>query len=309
MRGVIDIGSNTMRLAMYRTDTPYPDLLFSRRIAASLAAYIDEDSVMSDEGILRAIEVLEEFSVLLGKLDDPPVTAIATAGLRNIENSDEAVRSIEQASGMPITVLSGDEEAFFVSYAVRNSMDEEPLLATDTYLVVDIGGGSTELVVYRDDDIADEASFPIGSLNQYLRHVDYLLPTRANRLAIEANVAELVANHFGRPQPAISAIAGVGGSIRGALRLYNTAHEFEQTNRIMTADGLEELISSFDADDKECIVRLSRVAPDRIHTLLPGMIILHGVATAFGADSIGVSHWGLREGYLLYRMRQEDFCD
>jgi exopolyphosphatase/guanosine-5'-triphosphate,3'-diphosphate pyrophosphatase len=305
MRGIIDIGSNTVRLVMYRGDRTHIERLFSNRFAVGLASYIDEDNVLSDEGIARTVEVLDEFAILLSKIDNPPVTAIATAGLRNIANSDEAVELIADASGIPITLLSGEEEAFYVSYAVLRSMEQEPLLSTDDYLVVDIGGGSTELVLYGNGVEQAEASLPVGSLNQYLRHVDFLLPTRENRCAIEAEVKASMDRLWTGTLPRVCTIAGVGGSIRAALRLYNHHHDLDGENRIMSTTSFDGILGTFDPDDRESVIRLTQLAPDRIHTLLPGMIILHAIIESVGAASIGVSSWGVREGYLLYQLEQE----
>ncbi|MCL2492066.1 MAG: phosphatase [Coriobacteriia bacterium] len=302
MQGIIDIGSNSMRLSMYDTDAGDVNLLFTKKTMASLAADIDEEGNLTQGGIDKAVETLEGFSKFLTNLDDPPVSVIATASLRNINNTQEAIASIEQATGFQIILLSGTEEAHYDFEAIRWGMRHSEVATIGDFIVVDIGGGSTELVICNDGQIREGISLPIGSLNQFMRKVDHLIPTKANRCEIEQIVLEYLTDEWTTVPPHEEVIVVIGGTGRAALKLYNAHFGIDHTNNTMEVDQLRALIKTFKPRKKESIVRLVRHAPERLHSLLPGMVILQTIAGVVSAHKIVISNWGVREGYLIHMM-------
>ena len=110
-QAVIDIGSNSMRLSVYETtETGTFTILFKDKIMAGLAGYVEEGA-LSPEGITRAILGLRSFRGTLRALNIPQVAVFATASLRNIRNTAQAVAEIQRGTGFAIEVLSGEEEA------------------------------------------------------------------------------------------------------------------------------------------------------------------------------------------------------
>ena len=145
--GVIDIGSNTIRLVLYKLKGGVLLPMLNKKVAAGLAAYIEKDGHMTRKGIEKTVEVLYEFSQALDNVNAEAVYAFATASLRNITNSKEVVAEVSDRSGFDIRVLSGDEEATFDFYgATRITGEPDGFIA-------DIGGGSTELVFYNEKEI------------------------------------------------------------------------------------------------------------------------------------------------------------
>ena len=110
-QAVIDIGSNSMRLSVYETtEAGTFTILFKDKIMAGLAGYVEEGA-LSPEGITRAILGLRSFRGTLRALNIPQVAVFATASLRNIRNTAQAVAEIQRGTGFAIEVLSGEEEA------------------------------------------------------------------------------------------------------------------------------------------------------------------------------------------------------
>ena len=105
-QAVIDIGSNSIRLTLYAVEGRNFNILFREKIMAGLAGYV-EQGALSGEGVARAKSALLEFKRTLELLDIHRVAVIATASLRNVTNTDQAVRELQQATGFPVTVLSG----------------------------------------------------------------------------------------------------------------------------------------------------------------------------------------------------------
>ena len=147
-QAVIDIGSNSIRLTLYETENRDFKILFREKIMAGLAGYV-EDGKLSAEGIECACTGLLTFRGVLQTLDIEHVSVFATASLRNISNTEQALSLIRTATGYSVQVVSGEEEAL-LGYA--GAMRELHLTGG---VFLDIGGASTEIVTF-DKGGADE---------------------------------------------------------------------------------------------------------------------------------------------------------
>lgn len=166
---MIDIGSNSMRLTLYDTDGVSFKILFKEKIMAGLAGYV-KDGAMSDEGIACACDGLLAFKDTLSSLGIEAVNVFATASLRNISNTQEAVAAIKSATDYSVEVLSGEEEA---ELGYTGAMRE---LRVDSGAFVDVGGASTEIVTFDHAVLEHSESFPVGSLGLYRDCVKKILP-------------------------------------------------------------------------------------------------------------------------------------
>lgn len=133
---VIDIGSNSMRLTVYDAQKDSFKILFKEKIMTALAGYVEKGK-LTQEGIDSACSALMEFRHRLDVLEIRDVYVFATASLRNISNTKEAVEKIRKAAGFPIEVVSGEEEAM---YGFIGAATDVPLKEG---VFVDIGGAST----------------------------------------------------------------------------------------------------------------------------------------------------------------------
>jgi exopolyphosphatase/guanosine-5'-triphosphate,3'-diphosphate pyrophosphatase len=280
-----------------------PELLMSKKDSTGLASYIRHHR-MTEEGIDRASLVLSDFQGLL-KAFDIEGHAFATAALRNIDNSEEAVDQIVRASGLQIQVIPGEMEAELDFVGATRGMK------LSTGLLVDIGGASTELVVYKDQKIQKAISMPLGSLSMYNQYVENLLPTKQERKNIEQAVLAAIAtdeDFFAGRYKKIDGICGVGGTIRAACKLNNDMFELPTDNHVINTANVKKILKKLETPEGEQFIStgkmdtLLRVVPDRIRTVLPGMIILQTVIKYFKAKMIHVSFMGVREGYLYQQV-------
>ena len=304
LQAIIDIGSNTIRMAIYRLRGGRADLLLKKKNLAALAAHV-QNGVMQPSGIERAAQVLTEFQDFLRALKIRRVTAFATAALRNAVNSKEAVAAIESQTGLSLRVLSGDEEAELGFLGATHD------LPADSGLLVDIGGGSTELVRYEARPTPDEAS----------------------RLSDEAARQVLLL-----PAASFLVVCGIGGTLKGAKNLFyavqnravkkhaakscakapRAANDSIADNpsgkspltathiakdRAFSVAALSELIARFTPEGdipEDDLALLLKTEPDRIHTLIPGLILARALFSRLGTESVIYSDSGVREGF-LYR--------
>ena len=172
MYGVIDIGSNTMRLNIYEYTDDNLNLMLSKKITAGLAGYVNKKGDLTKKGINKATRSLNEFQMILDHIVDIDETyTFATASLRNINNSEEATTIIEKNTNLEIDIISGEEEA------TLDYVGASMILTLNDGLLIDIGGGSTELVLYKKGEIAKAVSLPFGSLSLSNQYVAEFLPT------------------------------------------------------------------------------------------------------------------------------------
>ena len=293
--GIVDVGSNTIRLSVYHWEGESFKRLMNKKEMAGLAGYI-KNGVLSDSGILAACRVLAEFKALLDNFEIRDLYVFGTASLRNIVNTEEALDTIRTVTGLHVEVLTGAEEAAF-SFRGATAGGGAPGCG----LLADIGGGSTELVAYRDGAITSGCSLPMGSLSLFTGYVSGLFPTREERRAMKEQVeAELERARTAGLR--CRHLTGVGGTVRAAAKLCNDLAGADPDNRIIPAGEIRELYKDLKKGDRATLRLILQSVPERVHTILPGLAILTAVLKAYQVETVSVSSCGVREGYLLDRV-------
>lgn len=291
-QAIIDIGSNSMRLTLYEVNENYFKILFREKDMAGLAGYV-ENNILSSDGIKRACDGLLHFKHTLEALKIENIFVFATASLRNIANTDEAVRTIKEYTDFDVEVISGIQEALFGYYGALQKID----IKNGVY--VDIGGASTEVVTFKENKILSSNSFPVGSLFLYKKCVKNILPLKAEmkkiRTVVEKNVN--LTKLKGK-----KTIVAVGGSARGILKLAKKYYGLDRDTNVITKQHMEGLSTLLlkDVENREDLIL--RIEPERIHTLIPGFIVLKYIFEFYNADEIIVSDYGVREGYLCQKL-------
>lgn len=294
MCGIVDLGSNTIRLSIYQYEGERFRLLLNQKTMAGLAGYV-QNGALSGSGILVACRVLSSYRALLNNFSVSEMHVFATASLRNISNTGEAVEAIRDVTGVTVEVLDGETEAA-LSFKGAVLPGGVP-----TGLLADIGGGSVELVSYRDMSITSACSLPMGSLSLYTRFVDGLFPTPEERRAIRTCVSAgldrvrtegLTCRH----------LCGVGGTVRAVSKLAVDVFSKDPESRILTAGEIHALYKRLKKGGKDTLRQILHTAPDRVHTLLPGLLLLNTVVKAYGVETVSASSTGVREGYLMDRV-------
>ena len=266
LHGVIDIGSNTIRLSVYQAENGKIRRLLHKKEAVGLASYI-KDGVLSDRGIYKACNVLREYKEILGNFSITELHVLGTASLRNIYNTVEAVEEIRCRTG----------------------------------LVVDVGGGSSEFVIYREKKIVEVGSIPIGALNLYAEYVKGLFPTDKEKKAIRHRVLTEL-EQCPTIRGTYPVICGVGGTIRALLRLTNEYMGRDASCMEMSVRELKRATKQLEGNDKKILDMIMETAPDRVRTLMTGTILWETLLKVFGAETVLVSSCGVREGYLYAKV-------
>lgn len=300
--GIIDLGSNTIRLCIYEVNSPAHEPLRSKDIKtllnykamAGLASHV-VDGAMTKQGIRRAAKTINAHLVRASHFNCERIDIFATAVLRNCANSHQATAEIESAVGRRINILSNEEEAHLGYLGAR--LNQVMMCGT----MVDIGGGSTELTHIKDGLDLAKVSLPQGSLSSFSSYVKGILPTKEEMKAIEDDFEQLAKaadiESYREPR-----LYGIGGSIRSAAKVYgDLCNEGDRFDFILP-EHIDAILDLYAEDPDAFAHQALRTVPDRMHTFLPGCIIIKQVFALTHGDRLDICKNGVREGYLADRV-------
>lgn len=296
-RAVVDLGSNTMRMEIYDETAGTMKHIVSTKEVVGMLGYA-ENGVLSEEGILRVVEGLQGFCETAASVGVEKICCFATAGLRAVKNADEVVRRAKEQAGLDIDIISGEEEARldFAGAFIPPDVKEG--------LVVDMGGGSTEIVRFSDGHIDNCISLPYGSLSLYKRFVKKVLP-RSGELKKIREFAARQLECVDWLRSSGGHICLIGGTGRAIARLHRDVHNRgteSMQGYLFDAADIDALETWLLGHPKMGMRRVLRVAPERVHTILPGMTALARLVSYADARTVSLSRSGVREGYIKSTM-------
>jgi len=299
LQGMIDIGSNTIRMAIYEIQEDHIDMLMKKKHTVGLASYL-KDGDLQQAGIDRTVEILKEFRSFLESLRIDRVAAFATAALRSAGNRPKVLDEIEQRTGILVDVISGSEEAELGFLGATHSLTER------SGILADIGGASTEVVFFRDGNILRKTSLPMGSLMLHTKHGKDLLSSAEECGRMREDAENILMEATDLQEVSHPLICGIGGTFKGAKALYNAVFsEDSSRSSSMPVERIRELIQRFQRNREfgtEEVILLMKTVPERMHTLVPGLVIADVLARRFGSETILYSDSGVREGYIYSKI-------
>lgn len=292
-QAIIDIESNSIRLTIYEVSGTEFRVLERHKVMGSLASYVEEGR-LTDEGMSCAAVGLLQFKFMLEGMQVDDVKVFATASLRNISNTDEAEERLGDLTGFEIETISGKEEAY---YGYIGAMQEFTL---EEGAFVDIGGASTEIVTFADKEIQRSGSYGVGSLRLYQDCVNDIVPGERDIARIQTALAGTIPEATFQTQK--NEIICIGGTCRAILKLAKRLCGVPAETHALTREHFLAVGDLFLEEPKEAADLILKVKPDRIHTIVPGYMIMKYVLEKFGAERIVIGRYGVREGYLIKRV-------
>ena len=290
---IVDIGSNTIRLIIFDINENKKNFkkVLNKKYTAGLITYV-HDGELSGKGIKKLIKTLSSIKNIVIELNVDTFSPFATASLRNLENTEEVLEEVKKDLDIDIDVLEQVEEAFLGNVGIRSE------IKVDSGISVDIGGASTEVVYFEEDGPREYINLKTGSLLLFGENVSRILPKKSEIRAIEKSVIiELNSSHFSSKE---NRLIGIGGTIRTTGKVI--ADLWNENEKKFTLKDIYKLLNLIKDRNTETIRSIIRTNPARIHTLIPGIIILKILMEKLGIDEIEVSDNGLREGYLIYKV-------
>ncbi len=287
--GVIDIGSNSVRMVVYDGEQRVPLAVFNEKVLCGLGRQIATTGRLHDEAQETALVTLRRFAALIREMDVERVEMVATAAVREAENGAEFIERVVEATGMPVRVLSGEDEARYAAAGVLSAMPEA------SGLVGDLGGGSLELVCVDDGTTGDWATLPLGPLR--------LADMAGDDLDVAAKlVDEALAQTAWLKNSKGRALYLVGGAWRALANLHmaQTGHPLRILHRYtMRRKAMADMTRAVSRMSRASLVQSPNMPKKRLETLPLGALVLNRVLRAAKPEWLVASGYGLREGLLF----------
>jgi exopolyphosphatase/guanosine-5'-triphosphate,3'-diphosphate pyrophosphatase len=295
---VVDIGTNSTRLLIADVGDHGLTELVRESIVTRLGQGVDATGRLGEEPQARVFAALERYAAAIAEHRCEASAAVMTSAVRDAANGSGFAEAVRERYGLEGRTLSGDEEAAYTyAGATAARAPDDPT----ERVVIDIGGGSTELVGGERGRLGFHVSTQIGVVRHSERHIHTDPPTAAElaelAAAVDAGVAEAVPGEVRARAEAAIAVAGTATSCAAidlALEVYDTA---KIEGHVLSRARLEALLERLAALPLEQRRAVTGLHPDRAPTIVAGVMILTRVLDAFGLDSVEVSDrdilWGV----------------
>lgn len=299
--GIIDLGSNTARLVIYQQyeHSQLYEVDNIKRVLR-LSGHLQEGR-FDEAGIEKTLACMRQFKDMLDASNVTEIKGVATAAFRQAENGAELAKRIETETGIPIKILSGEEEARYGYLAVMHSM------SVNEGITVDIGGGSTEVTYFQNRQLKHCTSLPFGivSLTKLFLNDDPPQPYELARLSQFIKDQLSVLDWIKDKQCPVIAIGGTARNLAKVdqrQRNYSlgSVHQYSITPD-QTAHILQQL-SALSCEERKHIPGLSK---DRADVIVAGIAVFSCLLEYVGSNSLLISNKGLRDGVLYETVGQD----
>lgn len=300
--GAVDIGTNSTRLLIADVHEERVRELDRRSQVTRLGDGVDATGELGDEPMQRVFATLDAYREAIDERGCEATVAVLTSAVRDASNGAEFTAQVCDRYGLDARTIEGEEEAqltFLGATAGRAARGGAALL------VIDIGGGSTELVVGEDHDVSFHVSTQTGVVRQSERHLESDPPRAEELQALAGEVADIIERSV--PDAVRTSVAeaiGVAGTatscaaIEQALDPYDPNRVNGYALELGTCELLLARLAAMPLADRREVVGLH---PDRAPTIVAGVVILVEVLRAFGLEQVEVSEHDLLWGAALRR--------
>ena len=300
---VIDIGTNTILLLVAQTEgRRIGKVLHDEQVIARLGKRVDERRLIQQESFERAANFLAAYRRTSERLDSERITAVGTSAIRDASNRKEFCEFVRRKTGITIEVLTGEEEA---EWTFQGAIGENSG-TSETFTVLDIGGGSTEIIVGTRAKTLQKVSLDIGCVRISERVLRSLPPTKE----MISNAQSVIREALGKVEfdsiNASTAVA-VAGTVTTLAAIRLRLAEYDPTRVEGFVLRLRDVEEEFDRLKEKTIDELRtipQISPGRADILFAGVLILRELMEWGHLDKITVSDRGLRYGILLREIRR-----
>jgi exopolyphosphatase / guanosine-5'-triphosphate,3'-diphosphate pyrophosphatase len=305
---VVDIGTNSTRLLVCdREGERITEELERRSTVTRLGAGVDSEGRLAEEAMERVYTTLGEYRELIDGHGAEVSIAVLTSAVRDAANGSEFAESVKERYGLEPHVLSGDEEARFTFLGAMSERDPDDRTPS---VVVDIGGGSTEIVIGHGHETTFHVSTQAGVVRQTERHIEEDPPTdeelEATRHDVQETLRQGVPEDQRRTVERAIAVAGTATSL-GAIAQELEPYDPEKVHGYRLSLGeCEEILERLAAVPLAERRQVPGLHPDRAPTIVAGVIILIEVLRLFGLEEVEVSEHDILRGAALGLVAAED---
>lgn len=289
--GVVDVGSNSIRMVVFDGAARSPAYFYNEKVMAGLGAKMAQTGRLNPDGVERGFAAMQRFAALAKGMDIDPLTCVATAAVREAADGPEFQARVERETGIKMYVIDGEEEARLSAQGVLLGWPDA------RGLVCDIGGNSMELAEVADGQVGKRVSSQLGPfrLQQVPGGKDGL---RKHIRKTVADLARTMGTHHER-------IYLVGGSWRAIARLdmervgypMTVLHEYR-----MTPQAVADTVAWIADNDLADLKARTGLSSSRIELVPLAAQVLAQLTEIFAPAELAISSYGIREGLLYEQM-------
>lgn len=297
--GVVDVGSNSVRLVVFDGAARSPAYFYNEKIMCALGAGLSDTGRLNPQGRIRALAAIKRFVLLAEGMGINPLSAVATAAVREASDGQDFQDDVLRETGLHLWVIDGEEEARLSAQGVLLGWPEAD------GMICDIGGSSMELAEIGDGKVGRRVTSPLGPLK--LRDVT------GGKKGLKAHIARIITGLHDRIPREHMRLFLVGGSWRAIARLdmerrgypLLVLHEYRMTTR-----SVMDTIKWIAENDPEDLRARTGTSSDRMALVPLACMVLRQLIRTFKPKEIAISSYGIREGMLYEqmpeRLRQRD---
>lgn len=291
--GVIDVGSNSVRMVVFDGAARSPAYFFNEKILCGLGRDLVQTGRLHPEGRARALAAMRRFALLAEDMNLSSLTTVATAAVREATDGEEFRAEVETATGLGMSIIPGEEEARLSAQGVLLGWPGA------RGLVCDLGGASMELAEVGDNTVGRMVTSPLGPFQ--------LQQVKGGKAGLQRHIGAVLKRLREQVGAGHDALYLVGGSWRALARLdmerrgypLTVLHEYE-----MTPKSIRKTIDWLDGQDLKKLRDRTGISPERIILVPLATVVLRQILTIFKPKQIFTSSYGIREGILFEQMTE-----
>jgi len=298
--GVIDIGSNSIRLVVYDAIKRAPLPLFNEKVFCALGKGLASTGKLNPEGVKLAETAIARFLALVRIMDVVELQILATAAVRDAEDGAAFVEGLERKYRINITVISGKKEARLAAAGVASSVYKPEGLAGD------LGGGSIELIGLERGNISDQTTLPIGPLR-------LLDASKGDKDKMKKLISEALDGERWLEKAHPPHFYAIGGSFRAIAHIHMTEEKYPLDivhHYTIKTGAMRKLLKDITNSSPQEIAKMAGAPAKRAEALIPAALVLEHILDLTDPVDVIFSASGIREGYLYEKLspflRNED---
>jgi len=303
---VVDLGTNSTRLLVADVSDGAVTEIERLTQVTRLGQGVDASGRLCEPAMARVHETVDRYAGVVAGLEAEHVVALATSAVRDADNGDQFRRAVAERLGAEVHVISGEQEARLTFRGATAARPPDPAAT----LVLDIGGGSTELIVGAPGADPDfDISTAVGAVRQTERHIDGdpPPPEQLRRLADEVRslIEEAVPDALRSQTQSGIAVAGTATSLAAIdqrLERYDPARVDGYRLTLEACERMLEMLAALPLAERR---RVAGLDPDRAPTIIAGAIILIEAMRAFGFEAVETSEADILHGAALASVSSE----
>ncbi len=301
---VIDMGSNTFKLILAEIGNKEFNIIKTEKRGVKLGMEVYSSDKFPEKGFKKAVEALREFQKISANAGATFAGAFATAAMRDAKNGGEFLKMIEDQTGISVNLISGDREAELIARGVMNSMHFQ----AENFLIMDIGGGSTEFIWINNGVVAWQKSFPLGAyrLIRELQPGDPVTSTEKNKITdlLNCKLKELV----DLPLDKIP-LVGCSGSFETfsdmiSLEISGDADASPDNFVELNSSDLDLLFNRLIRSERQDREKMKGLPEYRLDTIVMGVLLVEWYRNTFHPEKIFASYSSMKEGIIVELMKQ-----